>query len=182
MAATGVLIGCALLASVPAELATGPVPMCYCAASPDTAVAVHEALDFADAVFSARVQEIDTPEQAEIDACMESLGSRPGRDASDEAQGAWYTRSRDCSQRRVTFRVLDAWKGVLQPTATASTHIQSPTCGYRFEEGRRYLVYAWLSGSGELSVSSCSRTRRLGRAEFDLGVLGRPTWRRGESR
>lgn len=176
------LIACLPPAGAAESPAAASLPMCSCAASPDTVVEVRGSLDFADAVFSARAQEIHTPEQAEIDACVESLGPSPARDASDEAREAWFDRSRACHQRRITLRVLETWKGAAQPTAVVSTHIQGPACGFRFEEGRRYLVYARLSSSGELSVSLCSRTRRLRQAEFDLGVLGSPTWRRGEVR
>jgi hypothetical protein len=43
-------------------------------------------------------------------------------------------------------------------------------CGYPFEEGRKYLVYA---KAGKVNV--CSRMRALPLAEADLSVLGDPS-------
>lgn len=41
-------------------------------------------------------------------------------------------------------------------------------CGYPFESGQQYLVYAWSNDDGTLSTSICSRTRPLNEAADDL--------------
>jgi hypothetical protein len=45
------------------------------------------------------------------------------------------------------------------------------SCGYDFEEGQDYLVYA--SGKGEpFETSICDRTKQLSKADKDLAILG----------
>jgi hypothetical protein len=44
------------------------------------------------------------------------------------------------------------------------------TCGYPFEEGQEYLVYAY--GKQGLVVDSCNGTRRLTEAQADLEAQG----------
>ena len=46
------------------------------------------------------------------------------------------------------------------------------TCSYRFEGGKKYLVYASRGEGGRLSASICSRTRPLAEALEDLRYLG----------
>lgn len=38
---------------------------------------------------------------------------------------------------------------------------QSPACGYRFQVGHDYLVYAHAAPGGDLSTSSCDRTHEV---------------------
>jgi hypothetical protein len=46
-------------------------------------------------------------------------------------------------------------------------------CGYEFEKGSSYLVYAFSRDGGEtLHAEKCTRTNHLGRAELDLNILG----------
>ena len=45
------------------------------------------------------------------------------------------------------------------------------TCSYRFEAGKKYLVYATRDEGGRLSAGSCSRTRLLADAAEDLAYL-----------
>jgi hypothetical protein len=48
------------------------------------------------------------------------------------------------------------------------TPVSGTSCGYHFEEGQEYLVYA---GKG-MSVNLCSETKPLSKAEADLALLG----------
>jgi len=70
---------------------------------------------------------------------------------------------------RVSFRVLGSLKGV-DRTAVVYTNESSAACGYSFEEGDRYLVYAGQS-NGQLHTGLCSRTKRLAQAAEDLKAL-----------
>lgn len=72
---------------------------------------------------------------------------------------------------RVTFEVYAVWKGPAYSTITITTARSGASCGYTFEEGQEYLVYAHGS-TDSLMVSSCSRTMPLAAAEEDLRVLG----------
>jgi hypothetical protein len=69
----------------------------------------------------------------------------------------------------VSFRVSEVWKGPERETLEVNTPSQGPACGYRFSEGREYLVYAW---GKKLEVNSCGRTTPLSEARADLEVLG----------
>jgi hypothetical protein len=74
----------------------------------------------------------------------------------------------------VTFEVYAVWKGPAYSTITITTARSGASCGYVFEEGEQYLVYA--DGSADnLTVSMCSRTQPLEWAEEDLAALGEGT-------
>ena len=70
----------------------------------------------------------------------------------------------------VFLRVSEVWKGPRRQTVMVNAAASPGSgCGYPFEEGREYLVYA----TGEdPSVSLCSETKPLSVADADLGALG----------
>jgi hypothetical protein len=70
---------------------------------------------------------------------------------------------------KVSFRVSEVWKGPERETLEVNTPSQGGACGYRFSEGREYLVYAW---GKKMEVVSCGRTGPLSEANADLEVLG----------
>jgi len=72
----------------------------------------------------------------------------------------------------VTFKVYAVWKGPKSDTVTVTTARSSVSCGYEFETGRAYVVYA-RGKADDLQVSLCSRTKPLARAGDDLAALGR---------
>lgn len=75
----------------------------------------------------------------------------------------------------VTLSVDEAWKGMAQDKGAilVVTGIDEGGCGYGFEEGKSYLVYAHARGDNEpLGVSLCSRTTSIDQAESDLAILG----------
>lgn len=70
---------------------------------------------------------------------------------------------------RVTFRVSEHFKGEPVETLQVDTPIHGPSCGYPFQEGSDYVVYA--HGEGDwLATNSCSRTT-LAVPGSDLDVL-----------
>ena len=72
---------------------------------------------------------------------------------------------------RITLRVSEVWKGPRRETLEVSTPIDGALCGYHFEEGQEYLVYAY--GKEEpFEVDLCSQTRQLSKAGEHLRVLG----------
>ncbi|MGI0082397.1 MAG: hypothetical protein ACREAG_03720 [Nitrosopumilaceae archaeon] len=56
----------------------------------------------------------------------------------------------------VKFDVQRVWKGPIEKTIIVSTAISSASCGYEFQEGETYLVYAY--GKESLQTGLCTRT------------------------
>jgi hypothetical protein len=81
-----------------------------------------------------------------------------------EPAGAWQP-----ATLAVSFRVSEVWKGPEQQTLQVSTASQGPACGYRFSEGREYLVYAMGRG---MKVNAYGETKPLSEVRADLEVLG----------
>ena len=71
-----------------------------------------------------------------------------------------------------TFRlaVVEAFAGVTDREVTVRTATDTAACGYPFEVGKTYLVYAAPTGGG-YGVSLCSRTRPLAGANDDLALI-----------
>jgi hypothetical protein len=124
---------------------------CSCAALPGTP---QEILSRSKAVFSGEVVEFDKPPPATtmIEGTMMSMMGGGGPEAT------------------ATLRVSEVWKGPRQQTMTVTTEADSGMgCGYPFEEGREYLVYAT---GNDPSVGLCSETKPLSEADADLEALG----------
>lgn len=102
-----------------------------------------QAIEKADAVFAGRVTDVVPP--------------------------ANMTSSAD--KTKLTFEASHVWKGVVSKTISANTASSSASCGYNFEKGKEYIVYAMNSEDG-LDVSLCSRTALLADASEDLSILG----------
>lgn len=80
----------------------------------------------------------------------------------------------DVESVNVTFQVSAVWKGPLRETLTILTARWGIDCGYEFQGGGEYLVYA-LGTEDQLVVWFCSRTRPLAAAGEDLAALGAGT-------
>ncbi len=74
----------------------------------------------------------------------------------------------------VTLQVSTVWKGPAYKTLVMQTVRESDSCGFPFEPGQEYLVYARGTESN-LAVSLCSRTRPLAEATEDIRQLGSGT-------
>jgi len=72
----------------------------------------------------------------------------------------------------VRFEVLKPYKGTTDRVITVRTSRYDISCGYSFEEGKQYLVYAYFQ-HGRLAASSCSRTGKLSERLQDLELLNR---------
>jgi hypothetical protein len=68
------------------------------------------------------------------------------------------------------FRVENVWKGRLSQEVTIFTGQGDGDCGYRFEVGESYLVYA--SGHERLSTNICQRTAPRS-VDGDMKLLGK---------
>jgi hypothetical protein len=74
------------------------------------------------------------------------------------------------------FEVSRIWKGGSESQIIIHTGSGGGDCGYHFEEGKEYLVYAHPSnmyGDKELLVTIiCDRTNALAGVQEDLAILG----------
>jgi len=71
----------------------------------------------------------------------------------------------------VSFRVSEVWKGPKRETLELTTQSQESACGYPFNEGQEYLVYAY--GKTEpFETDICNGTVPLSKADEDLALLG----------
>ena len=77
----------------------------------------------------------------------------------------------------ISFELSAVWKGELGMDVSIGTRLWSAGCGYHFELGEQYLVYAYSSEDGTLRTGICSRTMLLAAAANDREQLGEPTSR-----
>lgn len=101
-----------------------------------------EAMAKADIVFAGKVADIDAP------AVMTST----------------------LDENKITFNVSRAWKGVEMNPFYVYSSGSSASCGYEFEVGKEYLVYAY-DDDGRPATGLCTRTALLANASEDLAVL-----------
>jgi len=80
------------------------------------------------------------------------------------------TRFKD-NRVEVNFEVYEVWQGEMGPNVSFTTASDSAACGYPFEKGGEYLIYAG-EYSGEFDVNLCSRTMLLADADDDLAAFG----------
>ena len=112
-----------------------------------------QSLQNSEAVFSGRV--VDVTEQSPAER-------RPGRRNEDP---------NFLNGVKVTFEVSEVWKGNSERRLVVTTSDSSASCGYSFQEGQEYLVYA-SEEDAQLKTGLCSGTKRLSDARADLAVLG----------
>ena len=74
----------------------------------------------------------------------------------------------------IGLEVSTVWKGTVHEDMYVTTPPTGGSCGFVFEEGREYILYAHDSpyDDGGYSVSICSRTALLSEAQADLDALG----------
>ncbi len=72
---------------------------------------------------------------------------------------------------QVSFENTRTYKGPQGEAVELRTGLGGGDCGFRFEVGKRYLVYAFADESGELSTSICSGTALLEESQSNLSYL-----------
>lgn len=107
---------------------------------------VRQELVGSDAVFSGEVVGTDMP---------------PSGPSSTEPMG-------------ITFQVSEWWKGPGSETVDVQTAASEVSCGYPFNEGVDYLVFAYEEGAGdgEPEVGLCGSTSPLSEAGTTLAIIG----------
>ena len=73
----------------------------------------------------------------------------------------------------VKFRADKSWKGNVSRRISLSTGADSALCGFNFEVGKSYLIYAQGTDAKNLQTNICTRTAGLSNAKADLKALGR---------
>lgn len=72
----------------------------------------------------------------------------------------------------VTVAVHSRWKGEITAETLVYTAFTCCVCGFPFQIGEEYLIYALADDEGKLRTSICSQTALLANASDDLGLLG----------
>lgn len=111
-----------------------------------------QSLSNSQAVFAGRVIDVIQPNP------VETQNSRRRQTSSSE-------------EIKVIFEVSKVWKGRRKPQLIVMTSNSSASCGYSFQKGQEYLVYA-SSQASRLTTGLCSGTKLLSEASTDLAVLG----------
>ena len=76
----------------------------------------------------------------------------------------------DFGTLRVRLTVSQTWKGISSTTIDIFTAAYGTACGYYFQVGSTYLVYAYMY-EGALETNSCTLTKQLSSASEDLTFL-----------
>jgi hypothetical protein len=87
-------------------------------------------------------------------------------------EGTVRTIDRVAEEHRVSLEVHRAWKGVEGAHLEVLTHTQESACGFSFQQGGRYLVFASRRPTdGKIGVNSCSLTKEISKAADDVAWL-----------
>lgn len=74
-------------------------------------------------------------------------------------------------QKVVKLRLLTVWKGPAVFVVEVLTGRDGVSCGFYFEVGTAYVIYAHQSDEGQLSTNICTRTNSTENAAEDLAFL-----------
>lgn len=108
-------------------------------------------------------------------SCAPLPEPRQARDQADAVfTGTVLGITQEGNQRLVRLRVEESWKGAKCGEVTITTGLGDSDCGYAFQEGQAYLIYADKQ-RGKLSTNICTRTRPTAEAGEDLAALGAPS-------
>jgi len=150
-----------LAAAVALLAATAPVALaCMCLEPPPP----QEAMEKAGAVFSGRCVKVERVEQET------PYGKLPKLRAVLEVKAAWKGLQGKPSADGEAMRphTVEVWTGS-----------GGGDCGFGFQEGKSYLVYAYVGEDGAMSTDICTRSQETGLARGDLEALGAPVWAGG---
>ena len=78
---------------------------------------------------------------------------------------------KDGPGRMVSLEVLHSYRGDQRKLTRLSTGLGGGDCGFDFEVGKQYRVYAFKDEAGELSTNICSRTALLEKSRRNSAYL-----------
>lgn len=148
--------------------AAQPATACKCAQNPDappegSEAAIAAELAASTAVFTGRVVTIESRIRLFLRTQRYLFLTRGDRDIAEEDAERLF-------RRRVKLEVEESFKGASTRTAVLYTGWGGGDCGYRFERGSRYLVYA-RDNDGGLYTGICHATKRVEEAAGEIPVL-----------
>ena len=74
---------------------------------------------------------------------------------------------------RVTIAVDQSWKGITREVVTVYTTFDCCMCGFGFQIGQQYLMYAsWSKSHAAYFISACSRSKTADSAAAEISQLG----------
>lgn len=76
------------------------------------------------------------------------------------------------NRRLVKISLVKIWKGDRSVVSEIYTGANSAMCGYEFQVGETYVIYAYKGENGGLHTNICTRTAPLRSAAEDLKYLG----------
>ena len=95
------------------------------------------------------------PEKKQVQEAFKSSGAIFSGEVLEISES-----SADENSLLVKFKVAKLWKGEMKNEIIITTNKESSMCGYGFEVGKKYLVYA--NGFNDfLFVENCSRTTNI---------------------
>ena len=138
-----------------------PVFGCTCAAPPPESKTASElgGGTKADAIFEGKVESVELRWKLK----EAQIGDVIPTEATDLDQ--------DGPVMQVSFEVSHSYRGDQRRPMRFSTGLGGGDCGFDFEVGKQYLVYAFKNEAGELSTSTCTRTTRLEKSRGNLAYL-----------
>ncbi len=145
-------MGIQFMATVILGLTLSPAPVfgCTCAAPPEVKTASElAAWTRADAVFEGKVESVELRwrlKEAQIGDVISTTATDLDRDGPLVL---------------VSLEVLHSYRGEQWKHTWITTGLGGGDCGFDFEVGKQYLVYAFKDEAGELSTNICTRTTRL---------------------
>src|SRR5262249_53327418 len=137
-----------------------PVFACKCLPPPPEIKAPHELAQWhangTDAIFEGKVVSIELKWQWKEAQDGEVVAA----DVDDEPPTTL-----------VSLNVLRPYRGISEKHIRIRTGLGGGDCGFRFELGQEYLVYAFKGESGELETSICSGTALVEESQENLEDL-----------
>ena len=132
-------------------LSPAPVFCCTCSASPKEVKTASELSVWtrSDAIFEGKVESVELRwklKDAQIGDVI------PTATADLDQYGPVIL---------VSLEILHFYRGDRRRFVSLSTGLGGGDCGFDFEVGKQYLVYAFKDDTGELSTNICTRTKRM---------------------
>src|SRR5262249_12923184 len=136
-------------------------------------------LAFEGAVWACTCGGNDGPATARRSATAVFLGTAVERSPRTRKEEVTISSGKNAGKKEVlefegysfTFEIGEAFKGIKGKSVKIATDADGGSCGYYFEVGKEYLVYAYGASEDSLGTSICSRTRPVSNAQDDLAQL-----------
>jgi hypothetical protein len=141
-------------------VSSAPVFGCKCVSAPSDIKTTRELAQWtanrSDVIFEGRVERVELK--------WPLLEAKVGDLISADAE-------QDPPFMQVSFDETRSYRGTQQRNLQVRTGLGGGDCGFHFEVGKQYLVYAFAADSGRLSTGICSGTALLQESLANLSYL-----------